>query len=125
MDNLAHMLTVSYHVGQRHTQQGVDTEVFVEHVGRKRTAEAEAGQSFVERHLTPKGSKLLWREVGLRHKREGLDGLLRLSTVVHLAKHFGEVTAHLVGIAIHILDKSLADTLKAISVHRKIHLCCI
>ena len=30
----------------------------------------------VERHLTPKGCKLLWREVGLRHEREGLDGLL-------------------------------------------------
>ena len=42
MDNLAHMLTVTYHVGQRHAQHGIDTEVFVEHVGRERASEAEA-----------------------------------------------------------------------------------
>ena len=116
------MLTVAYHVGQRHTQQGIDTKVPVKHVGCKRTAKAKARQSFVERYLTPKCCKLLWREVGLRHKREGLDGLLCLGTVVHLGKHLREGTAHLVGIAIHILDESLADTLKTISVHRKVHL---
>ena len=55
MNNLAHMLTVAYHVGQRYAQKGIDTEVLIEHVGRKRTAKAEARQSFVERHLTPKG----------------------------------------------------------------------
>ena len=56
---------------------------------------------------------------------EGLDGLLCLSTVVHLGKHLWEGTAHLIGIAIHIPYESLADTLKTISVHRKIHLGCI
>ena len=117
------MLTVAYHVGQRHVQQGIYTEVLVEHVGCKRTAKAEARQSFVERHLTPKGCKLLWREVGLRHEREGLDGLLCLGTVVHFSKHLWEGTAQLVGIAIHILDESLTDTLKTISVHRKVHFC--
>ena len=111
MDNLAHMLTVAYHIGQRHAQEGIDTEVPVEHVGCERTAKAEARQSFVECHLTPKDCKLLWREIGLRHKREGLDSLLCLCTVVHLCKHLWEETTHLVGITIHILDESLADTL--------------
>ena len=67
----------------------------------------------------------MWREVGLRHKGEGIDGLLCLSAVVHLAKHFREEITHIFGIAIHILDESLADTLKAISVHRKVHLGCV
>ena len=119
------MLSVAYHVGQRHAQQGVYAEVLVEHVRCKRTAKAEARQSFVKRHLTAKRSKLLWREVGLRHEGKRLDGLLCLSTIVHLGKHFWEGTAHLVGIAIHIPNESLADALKTISVHRKIHLDCI
>ena len=119
------MLAVAYHIRQRHAQKGIDTEVLVEHIGRKRTAKAEARQSLVKRHLTPKGCKLLWREVGLRHERECLDGLLCLGTIVHLGKHLWKGTAHLVGIAIHILYESLADALKTISVHRKVHLGCV
>ena len=59
MNNLANVLTVADYVGQRDPQQGVYTEVLVEHVGRERTAKAEARQSFVKRHFTPKGCKLL------------------------------------------------------------------